>query len=89
MASGLAVVVFDSAAASLLVRNGENGALIAPSDPDAFVKAAVRLAAEPELRRHLGEAARSRVQPLSWNVVVADFESAIRKTISGKLAQNG
>jgi glycosyltransferase involved in cell wall biosynthesis len=89
MASGLAVVAFDSAAASLLIRTDETGALIAPDAPEAFTGAALRLAADPDLRRRLGEAARRRVLPLGWNAVVTDFENAIRETIAGKLARIG
>lgn len=86
MASGLPVVAFDSAAASLLIRPDETGALIAPDDQASFNQAALRLAQDPDLRRRLGEAARRRVQPLAWNAVVADFENAIRETIAAKAA---
>jgi glycosyltransferase involved in cell wall biosynthesis len=40
LASGLAVVAFDAAAAGALIRNGRNGLLAPPGDADAFVRAA-------------------------------------------------
>ena len=75
MASGLAVVGFDYAAARQFVRDGENG-LTAPSDqPEALIAAAVRLAIGSPLRARLGAAARATIEPQSWANVIARFEA--------------
>jgi glycosyltransferase involved in cell wall biosynthesis len=75
MASGLAVLAYDHAAAGQLIRDGENG-LIAPlGDRVAYVESAVRLARDPQLAARLGAAARSRAAELGWNRIVAQVES--------------
>lgn len=45
-----------------VVVDGETGLLVLPGDPHALAAALARLAADPELRRSMGEAARRRVQ---------------------------
>lgn len=77
MASGLAVAGFNYAAAAQFIRDGESG-LTAPCDrPDLLEAAAVRLAADPALRRRLAQAARPAVEALAWEKVVADFEGEL------------
>src|SRR5437879_12039408 len=48
MASGLAVVAYDYAAARVHIENGVTGALAHPGDARGFVDAAVALARSPE-----------------------------------------
>jgi glycosyltransferase involved in cell wall biosynthesis len=69
-ASGLPAVVVDRGAAPELVADGVTG-LIAPPDAPAELAARVeRLAAEPELRRRMGEAARrSAIARPGWSAV--------------------
>ncbi len=75
MASGLAVVGFNYAAARQFVRDGVNG-LTAPCDsPSAFIAAAIALATTPTLRRRVGYAARSTLLDQTWDHVVARFEA--------------
>lgn len=45
-----------------VVVDGETGLLVPPGDPQSLAAALARLAADPELRRSMGEAARRRVQ---------------------------
>ncbi|GAA5185591.1 glycosyltransferase family 1 protein [Niveibacterium umoris] len=82
MASGLAVLAYDCAAAALLIRNGENGLKVREDDRAAFIDAAVQIASNEDLRARLGEAARSSVLHLGWDTVVADFETSLRDTIA-------
>jgi glycosyltransferase involved in cell wall biosynthesis len=75
MASGLASVGFDYAAARIFVRDGESG-LTAPCDsPERLVSAAVRLATDPALRSRLRAAAREAVEAQSWEKVICRFEA--------------
>jgi glycosyltransferase involved in cell wall biosynthesis len=74
MASGLAVVAFDYAAAARLIRHGENGALVALADRDAFVATALRIAADRAHCRVLGARARTSVMALDWDSIAAQFE---------------
>lgn len=74
LASGLAVAGFNYAAASQFVQHDLNG-LVAPCDkPDALIAAAVQLATDPILRAQLRAAARTTVEPQSWEHVIARFE---------------
>lgn len=75
MASGLAVLAFDCAAAGQLIRNGVNG-LLAPADrPDGFVSAALRLAREPVLGAQFGRAACATARRLAWGCIVERVEA--------------
>jgi glycosyltransferase involved in cell wall biosynthesis len=45
-----------------LVRDGVDGIVVAPRDPEAIAAALAKLASDPELRLSLGEQARERVR---------------------------
>ena len=77
MASGLAVVAFDYAAAARLIRHGENGALVPFDDTAAFVATATRTAADLANCRVLGARARISVMALDWDSIAAQFEGVI------------
>jgi len=73
MASGLATVSFDYAAASLHVRSGENGLKTRKGDSAGFIHLALEaLALNPghDLRR----AARETAEELGWEQVISEFE---------------
>ena len=80
MASGLAVLAYDAAAAAWHGRDGENCLKAAKGDAEAFLAAALRLT-NPALRATLGTAARTTAESCSWPVVVADLESHLRSII--------
>jgi glycosyltransferase involved in cell wall biosynthesis len=73
MASGVATVAYDYGAAREHLRHGEHGCAVPCGDETAFIAAAERLASEPELRRHLGAAARKAVMGLNPGTVSAHF----------------
>ncbi len=77
MASGLAVVAFDYAAAGRLIRHGENGALVPYEDDAAFVTTAARTAADLANCRVLGARARASVLPLDWDSIAAQVEGVM------------
>ncbi|CAJ0680660.1 glycosyltransferase family 4 protein [Ralstonia mannitolilytica] len=77
MASGLPVVAFDTAAAGMHVRTGQNGCLAPVGDVAVFTAAAVALAADGDLRQRLGRAARQTAQALDWPQVLERFEAAL------------
>lgn len=77
MASGLAVVAYDYAAARQHIRH-EHGGLLAPfGDGAAFVRLAAAVAADPArlaaMRRH----AREVAERIDWERVFADFEDVL------------
>jgi glycosyltransferase involved in cell wall biosynthesis len=77
MASGLAVVAFDYAAAQRLIRHGENGALVPFGDDAAFVATAVRTAADLANCRVLGARARVSVMALDWDSIAQQVEGVM------------
>ncbi len=82
MASGLAVLAYDYAAAGRLIRNDENG-LLAPRDQaTAFIAQAVRLAGDPVLARRLGAQACAAMQSQGWERIVGQVETLLRQAAS-------
>ncbi|WEZ85871.1 glycosyltransferase family 4 protein (plasmid) [Rhizobium sp. 32-5/1] len=60
MAAGLAVVATPVGAVEDIVSDGETGILVSPGDVAALKNALARLVADPDLRRRMGDAGRSR-----------------------------
>jgi len=77
MASGLAVVAYDCAAAEEVIRHGENGLKAPPEDEDAFIAQALSLASNGPLQRRLGTAAAARAAQLSWDAIIDSFERVL------------
>jgi glycosyltransferase involved in cell wall biosynthesis len=83
MASGLAVIAFDYAAAALYLRHGENGLLAPYGDTDEFIHQAERLACAPKRVRRLGLRARDTVASHSWDVVCGQFDRYLNIAAKG------
>ena len=82
-ASGLPLVLSDRVgAAHDLLRNGENGFLVPAEDVDAAADALRKLAADPELRRRMGERSRELVRGWDYDASVEAFAAAVRDAIS-------
>lgn len=62
MAAGLPMIVTDVGGNPEAVLDGETGCVVPPYRPKAIADAILRLARNPELRRHLGEEARHRAE---------------------------
>ncbi len=77
MASGLAVVAYDCAAAEEVIRHAENGLKAPPEDEAAFIAQAVSLAFDAAERRRLGAAAAARAAQLSWDAIIDRFEHVL------------
>lgn len=78
MASGLAVVAYDYAAARDHVCHDENGLLVPFDDGQAFVRQAEQLAAGPvDVARRLGVAARHKAEQVDWEDVHDRFEQVL------------
>jgi glycosyltransferase involved in cell wall biosynthesis len=75
LASGLALVAFDHAAAGQLIVPGHNGLLAPFGDTEGFVARAVNLARNEALRRAVAPRARATALELGWDSVVARVES--------------
>src|SRR5262245_27144409 len=82
LASGLAVIAYDYAAAHKHIRHGVNGLLAKFDDADAFVQLAVGLAGDRERITRLGAAARKVTEKLDWSWIVGEFESAMFELVA-------
>jgi glycosyltransferase involved in cell wall biosynthesis len=82
MASRLAIVAFDYAAARQYLRHRAS-ALLAPFGAGApFVEAAQELAADPRLRGELREGAAAVARGLSWERVIDDLEATLVELVA-------
>ena len=77
MASGLAVVAYDYAAAHELLEDGRNGMAPPFDDTHAFAGAAARLVTDLELARSLGAEARRSGLLKDWGRVAQHLEAAL------------
>lgn len=75
MASGLAVLAYDYAAAGQLIRHGESGLLAPMDDGAALQRLAATLATDPSALRTLGGAARKVAEPLDWGRIIGLVEA--------------
>jgi glycosyltransferase involved in cell wall biosynthesis len=75
MASGLAVVAYDHAAAGHLIHHGENGLLAPYDDTAAFCALSRRLATDLPRARALGQQARATAQRMDWARIVELVEN--------------
>jgi len=89
MASGLAVVAFDYAAAKRLIEDGVNGALVPFNDNAGFVGRAARVAADLANCRTLGGRARTSVMALDWDSIAAQVEGVMASVMRTGTAPQG
>jgi glycosyltransferase involved in cell wall biosynthesis len=83
MASGLAVLAYQHAAAAILIADGDNGRVAPAGDDAAFMVIAGVLAAAGEYRRQLGRRASASMQQHGWETIVSRFERVLRETTQG------
>lgn len=79
MASGLAVVAFDDAAASEHIRHEDNGMKAHLTRDEAFVDSALRLADQPTLLHRIRAQARLDALELNWDSQIDQFEQLVLK----------
>jgi len=77
MASGLAVVAFNHAAAGELIQNGVNGMLAAHASDIHFEMAAQTLLNRPELMAYVRQQACISAQSMGWDTIVKKTETVI------------
>jgi glycosyltransferase involved in cell wall biosynthesis len=86
MASGCAVIAVENSSIPEVV--GHAGMLVTRSDSDLLAAALARLIAEPETRRALGRAARSRAMRFTWEETArqtrAVYESVLDAVAGGQ-----
>lgn len=77
MASGLAVIAYNYAAAKMHMRQGETGVLVPYGDAQAFIDSAVQLVREPQALYKIRRQARAHVVSLDWPRVVERFAALL------------
>jgi len=81
MASGLAVVAYDYAAAAEHITDRESGLLVPYDDTSAFIQTAKTVVQSPSLRNRIRSGAVLSCEPLGWEQVMDDMERALVKTV--------
>jgi glycosyltransferase involved in cell wall biosynthesis len=77
LANGLPVLTTTSAGAADMIRDGENGWVIPPSDEDALAAALTAAAANPARVRDMRAAAMSTAAARPWTVYRREFAQAL------------
>jgi phosphatidylinositol alpha-mannosyltransferase len=75
MAAGVPVVATDIPGYREVVRDGVDGLLVPPRDPEALAGSIRRILREPELAARLADAGRLRALEFSWDRVVPRIEA--------------
>ena len=88
MVAGLPVIAFDCPwGPGDIIRDGEDGLLVAPEDVDALAAAMRRLIVDGDLRQHLGQAAARNVQRFARGAIVAQWDTVVAEaTCAGQPA---
>ena len=89
MASGLATLAFDYAAAQQHIRHDVNGLLAPFADNDAFIAEARTLANDLPRVRRLGAAARDTVELLTWEHIMGQMEAVLLDTVRSQGVKHG
>ncbi|HKQ26381.1 MAG TPA: glycosyltransferase family 1 protein [Burkholderiales bacterium] len=81
MASGLAVVAYDYAAAQQYIAHERSGLLVPFDDGEVFIRLATALATDPRRAASLRVQARASAERIDWDNVFDDFEVVLREVI--------
>lgn len=81
MAAGLPVVATDISGNRDIVRDGENGYLVAPGDREMLAERITRLIGEDALRGQMGARARESVRQRGWLMIARQYLELYRSVI--------
>jgi glycosyltransferase involved in cell wall biosynthesis len=81
MASSLAIIAFDYAAARQHIRHDVNGLLVPFGDTEAFNAQAKALITDLSRVQRLRDAARQSMKSLSWDHIMGQMESVLLDTV--------
>lgn len=81
MASGLPVAAADAMALPELVKDGENGFLFPPGDPEALADRIATLLSAPECAARMGRASRTRAESHRIDLTLTAFESLYQSVL--------
>jgi glycosyltransferase involved in cell wall biosynthesis len=89
MASGLATLAYDYAAAQQHIKHDINGLLATYADSDAFIAEARTLANDLPRVRRLGKKARETVESLTWEHIMGQMETVLMDTVRSPEVKHG
>jgi glycosyltransferase involved in cell wall biosynthesis len=89
MASGLATVAFDYAAARQHIRHDLNGLLVPYEDTEAFIAQAKAIISDMARVHRLRHAARHTMESQTWERIMGDLESVLIDTIRTQGVSHG
>lgn len=81
LASGLAVLAFNTAAAADWVQHEGNGWLVPTNNELAYLQMATELACDPQRIARAGERARAQVARLDWQQIASEVETHFLQTM--------
>jgi phosphatidyl-myo-inositol alpha-mannosyltransferase len=81
MAAGVPVVASDIAGYREVIRDGVDGLLVPPGDPNALAAAIRRVLSEPKLAASLSAAGPARAETFSWEVVAPRLEAVYDRVL--------
>ena len=84
MAAGVPVVATDIEGYREVVRDGVDGLLVPPRDPDALAAAIRRVLTEPDLAAALSAAGRARAETFSWDAVLPRLEAVYGRAMAAR-----
>lgn len=88
MASGLATIAYDYAAARQHMRHDVNGLLVPFADSDAFITQARGLVSDMDRVQRLRLAARQTVEALTWEHIMGEMEAVLLDIVRKQGAQH-
>ena len=88
LASGLAVLSYDIAAAKELITTEQNGVLVSPGEELDFVNASVDLATDRNKQLKVRQAAAASVAHLGWEAVHNSFAETLIRVLDKNAKQN-
>lgn len=88
MASGLATVAYDYAAARQHIRHDQNGLLVPFADTEAFITLSKGLISDMNRVQRLRLAARQTVETLTWEHIMGQMEAVLLNAARKQGAQN-
>lgn len=84
MACGSAIVATNIAANAELIKDGYSGLLVPPREPQKLAEATLKLLADKELRKRLGQNARKHVEDnYDWDIIVDRMEEVYASLLTG------
>ncbi|MFQ5551572.1 MAG: glycosyltransferase family 4 protein [Gemmatimonadales bacterium] len=83
MATGVPVIVSEHAGAADLVRDGENGYVVRPSDIDGIAERLAELAVDPDLNHRMGREARTTAERYDFDRFVSGYRAMLDRGRSG------